>query len=427
MLNIIPATPQAMGEEWGLHGQTPRQDLSSVYGQQVAEGKEQSPGEGAQLAGAFAFGEMMDVAFAPTASVSAPIITLSEPAPEGMKRQGSSPELDELQFSPFEGRMVLPKSSSIDSLPKRSPPANLVTLPPTQIMGTPDTIRHASPPLSTPTSKAAATTNDPLPSPPFDSYGSLPSLDSERSMPSSGSSSSLRSSSSSSSLNSYPDVEEALGSMLASLSDPSMPLPHINSFSKRSPAPSAPDNAGLGLGLALGNDSAISLSSASAPGLASTAPLSPRRKAPPAPLDLTFTNLASHAPVQHSAPPRINHRVAFYSCAKAAPNSPHSGVFTQIPHSASGSVEGHTEFVSSPNPGGPTRTWSQTSLSTEDTELSYARGERDSMSLTSELSDDDLHTASIVCLTPVRTMPERDFDYAEENPRGYVAEVGVAL
>ena len=146
--------------------------------------------------------------------------------------------------------------------------------------------------------------------------------------------------------------------------------------------------------------------------------------------------------MQHSAPPRINHRVAFYSSAKAAPNSPHSGVFTQIPHSASGNVEGSTEFVSSPNPGasgagssgsaaysggypvGPTRTWSQTSLSTEDTELSYARGMRDSISLTSEASDEDLHTASIVCLTPVL---QREYDYAEERVQGYVAEVGVAL
>jgi hypothetical protein len=48
---------------------------------------------------------------------------------------------------------------------------------------------------------------------------------------------------------------------------------------------------------------------------------------------------------------------------------------------------------------------------------------RDSISLASEASDEDLQTASIVCLTPVRA----EYDYTEERVRGYVAEVGVAL
>ncbi|KAK4689815.1 hypothetical protein P7C73_g259, partial [Tremellales sp. Uapishka_1] len=170
------------------------------------------------------------------------------------------------------------------------------------------------------------------PSPPFDSYPSLPSLSSE---------SSITTSSSMSSVVSFPDVEEALGSMLASLSEKV--------------------NHGLGLGLDLPVQTSM------------TAPLTPRRRPPP----LDLSNLTQ----THDEPsPRINHRIAFYGTAKAHPNSPTSGIFT-------------AEFSN-----------------------------RDSMSLASEASDDDLQTASIISLTPVLGDRALMVEVREE----YV-EVGLAL
>lgn len=207
--------------------------------------------------------------------------------------------------------------------------------------------------------------SDPLPpsppSPPFESFPSLPSLESHNSMPSSGSEDSMPSSASNSSLMSFPDVEEALGSMLASLSDNNIVSPTDNVNPGLGFGLENKSALGLGLGLGLGFDMPETSS------ITTTAPLSPRRRPPP--LDLSFTNGAAPR-TQQTAPPCVNHRVAFYGAARAHPNSPTSGIFT-LTHSPSSSVELPTHR------------------------------DRDSISLASEASDDDLHTASIISLTPV--------------------------
>lgn len=198
--------------------------------------------------------------------------------------------------------------------------------------------------------------SDPLPpsppSPPFESFPSLPSLESHNSLPSSGSEDSMPSSASNSSIISFPDVEEALGSMLASLSENNMAKPIEN----------------IGLGLGLENNPGLGLDLDLSELGVITAPLSPRRRAPPPPpLDLASTKSASF-PTQQTAPPYVNHRIAFYGTARAHPSSPTSGIFT-LTHSPTNSFE--------------------------------LPSHRDSISSASEASDDDLHTASIISLTPV--------------------------
>lgn len=192
---------------------------------------------------------------------------------------------------------------------------------------------------------------DPLPpsppSPPFQSFPSLPSLESHNSMPSSGSEDSMPSSASNSSLISFPDVEEALGSMLASLSDTNMAGHNVN----HGLGLGLEKNPGLGLGLGLDLPETATI----------TAPLSPRRRPPP-------LDLRASAQLEQTAPPCVNHRVAFYGTARAHPNSPTSGISTPT-HSPTNSFE--------------------------------LPSHRDSISLASEASDDDLHTASIISLTPV--------------------------
>jgi hypothetical protein len=233
-------------------------------------------------------------------------------------------------------------------------------------------------------------------SPPFESFPSLPSLSSHTSMPSSASEASMPNSSSTSSLDSFPDVEEALGSMLASLSDNDLPeLPDMSIASK-----SEAKVEGLGLGLDLPDGIAMS---------SPTAPLSParRRAAAPPPLDLTRVRDAAK-PQLSSAPPCINHRVAFYRTAKAAPNSPTSGIFTVdvVDRSPLSSLD----------------------LNHWIGDTSYASSGRDSMSLKSESSDEDLHTASIISLTPVLgDNRARMVEMREEVMLPVEGEVGVAL
>lgn len=265
------------------------------------------------------------------------------------------PSIDiKLDFSPFQPLVLLPLSTSIICFEEAEAP--MEPLPP---------------------------------SPPFESYPSLPSLESEQSMPSSGSEDSMPTSSSSSSLMSFPDVEEALGSMLASLSDSSMS--ETISIQPKQPIFTSLtlDNPGLGLGLDFQDNSIITQP---------IAPLSPRRRPPP--LDLSFTKRANLPPLQiHSAPPVINHRVAFYGTARAHPNSPNSGVFTIT-------VPSQPDFQ----------------------DLNY----RDSISLASEASDEDLHTASIMTLTPVLTSGERALmvevvGVGEVDDLGVLEEVGLAF
>lgn len=124
----------------------------------------------------------------------------------------------------------------------------------------------------------------------------------------------------------------------------------------------------IGLGLGLENNPGLGLDLDLSELGVITAPLSPRRRAPPPPpLDLASTKSASF-PTQQTAPPYVNHRIAFYGTARAHPSSPTSGIFT-LTHSPTNSFE--------------------------------LPSHRDSISSASEASDDDLHTASIISLTPV--------------------------
>lgn len=259
-------------------------------------------------------------------------------------------------------------------------------------------------------------------SPPFESYPSLPSLSSQQSIP--PSEQSLSTSSSVSSIMSFPDVEEALGSMLASLSDGSLPSMDSSSSMMMSTAypkqmPSVSTNPGLGLGLDLPAPVSI------------TAPLSPRKSRPP-PINTAITRLPymQASKVPQSAPPVINHRVAFYGTAKAHPRSPTSGTFHHSLDDISfHSSEGKVPVTStSERVFGSTPSSSSLSSSSRDSTSTIGLGLvgcRDSMSIASECSDDDLHTASIINLTPVMAR-----SFGEVRGEEVIAEfenVGMAL
>ncbi|WVQ95078.1 hypothetical protein IAU59_002171 [Kwoniella sp. CBS 9459] len=247
--------------------------------------------------------------------------------------------------------------------------------------------------------------SEPLPpSPPFASYPSLPSLASHESIRSSASEDSMPTSSSMSSLVSFPDVEEALGSMLASLSDSSMASTAIQTPTKGQSMAAFEGNPGLGLGLDLPDQPCI------------TAPLSPRRRAPPPPLDLSGVKFNSTVErgVAQSAP-IINHRVAFYTTAKAHPNSPSSGIFTSSSSLASSASSSST-----------------ISLGDNATPAESHHTYRDSISLASEASDEDLYTASIISLTPImkgkvgaREMKEEILGEGEEYTNGLGLGLGL--
>lgn len=298
-----------------------------------------------------------------------------------------------------------------------SPPAQLVSLPsmqaidlflegtfdplPSDSHSTPHEVEAPLPPAESP------------PSPPFQSYPSLPSLSSHASMPSYGSEDSMPTSSSVSSLMSFPDVEEALGSMLASLSDPSFPVDSPNVV----PTPKvAPSNPGLGLGLDLPEPASI------------TPPLSvsPRRRPPPLDLSMSGARFAG-APTQKTAPPCINHRVAFYKTARAHPNSPTSGVFFRTPP---GSLTSFATYTISPSSSQTmsTETGSSHSLSSDEQVYVYRDSiSRDSISIGSEASDDDLHTASIISLTPIKATAGIGVALAELQEEVLGDGVGLAL
>jgi hypothetical protein len=134
---------------------------------------------------------------------------------------------------------------------------------------------------------------------------------------------------------------------------------------------------------------------------------------------------------RQSAPPRINHRVAFYGTAKIHPRSPTSGIFTQVnsedryyagpTDSSSTSVPNFQSDDSVPREREKNGHRHSQSFSIESghsgagsfsdstaavlglfgSETVASSRSRDSMSMASEASDDDLHTASIISLTPV--------------------------
>ncbi|WWC71462.1 uncharacterized protein I206_105419 [Kwoniella pini CBS 10737] len=361
MLNIIPATPQNQSEEF-----------TSMWESHYPSTKSSSAG----------LEEAVNIQTQPQEMVSIPLqpeLELTE-----------APSIDvQLDFSPFQPLAELPNTDT--SLEDLSEFINAEALQRLELdeISYEDEIEQSDDVDEGFDGDDQEVPSDPLPpSPPFMSYPSLPSLSSHdhESIRSSASESSMTSSSSMSSLASFPDVEEALGSMLASLSDSSMSSTVINTPTKNQATDmvySVNIMPGLGLGLGIDQYSSSSTSSMSS----NTAPLSPRRRAPPPPLDLTntkFDKRHKRGSMIQSAP-IINHRIAFYTTAKAHPNSPSSGIFTSSNSLASSSSSSSTISLS------------QQQITPSEKQNSY----RDSISLTSEASDEDLCTASIISLTPI--------------------------
>ena len=205
-----------------------------------------------------------------------------------------------------------------------------------------------------PTPPVRQTPPEPAHSPPFQSYPSLPSLTSHSA---SNSITSIPTSESDVSLASM-DVEAELGSMLASLS--------TDDLSYQAEVRPDVQNPGLGLGLDLSSTSVI------------TSPLAPKRRPPP--LDLSLSRSAPPAASSAPAGP-ARHRTAFYKSARAYPNSPSSGIFT----ASSTSLSSQSSVISEEH----MRRFTETTVRDE-------HRHRDSISVGSEASDEELHTASIV-------------------------------
>ncbi|KAL7422431.1 hypothetical protein Q5752_003079 [Cryptotrichosporon argae] len=422
VFNIIPATPQEHADEFAPRPARQEGDVEEVGLDEAIE-IDGGEGEGArhdvrvELA-AVDDGDDRD-ADADDADMRA--VELGAAA--------TPPVLDlKLDFSPFEPLVSLPSASTL----------SLDTIDADVLGGT----LFASPdvyaaPCAAPapasgyayeygygTGSEAGAPTDPLPpSPPFESFPSLPSL---ASMPSSASQSSMQTSYSALSLSSFPDVEEELGSMLRSLSDPAalgvagnaatpstgadkrasraaddvrVNLASVESMDNAFAAAAEADgNPGLGLGLGL----EFALDLALAPHKV-TAPLAPRRRAsPPAPLDLARAKAgaasASVEPAFRSAPPVIDHRVAFYT-TRASPTSSAASSSSSLAPAARGAKHRHSYSFGAAN--------DCDSDGLDDDDDDY-----------DDDSDSDLHTASIISVTPV--LGSRPFVVE-------VDEVGLAL
>ena len=422
MLNIIPATPQEMNDEFSAGGQ-------------AGPSRRRVPEE---LGEAVELHRMTEISLEEAAGDREEISTEAI-----LPKSDSTPAIQvELDFSPFSPTIDLALDDYITSTNASSAEQGKV---PT-----------ASEPASTSISTDHAQSSAPHD---MDSYPSLPSLSSQTSITSGMS---LRSSSSMSSVMTFPDVEEALGSMLASLSDGQIAFDYDTGMMNASVksqqdrreereqdsqrVAEIPSNPGLGLGLDFPEPSFI------------TAPLSPRKfkpKAKPGRINTALAqsvDLRSFDPTPGSAPPVINHRVAFYGTARAHPRSPSSGVFTRSltdisthcdqaePSSTSASapapvsvsaatsgleveveeeVEATTPTLRSNGMGMPKSLPSSGALSTASRDSIMTMnsqttvGYRDSISGHSESSDEDLHTASIINLTPME--PGRSFGGGEEE------------
>lgn len=418
--NIIPATPQDMGEDFGEPAAGPGPSSRRL----VEELDQREP---------IKMHRMTEISLAEGGS--------EEICTETLPRTDSTPAIEvSLDFSPFSPTLDLALDDFGPSLPTFSAEAAEGESTPTPAPVEPVAAPSAPTPAPAPTLE---------PSPPFDSYPSLPSLSSQTSL------ASLTPSSSMASVESFPDVEEALGSMLASLSDGDMSFKDIDLEKQAkivqfgggagdehrrasSAPPAAPTNPGLGLGLDIAPNSEFMV----AP-FPFTAPLSPR-KAKPRPIDTALAQSYGTSPAgvehaaaePHSAPPVINHRVAFYGTARAHPRSPSSGIFTQ----SLDDIASHCDDTArATTPTMPTRKSSSGALSSSagssrsrDSVSTITGGGgstigcRDSISAHSESSDEDLHTASIINLTPV-VGGTGGRSYADAREEVIVDEVGLAL
>lgn len=451
MVNIIPATPQDNGDEFAGAWTS-----SAGQGQDHTASKRRSVSIGLEEAPRIDENAMEEIPLE-----SGPAVRASQDHSQEVSGRPTLPSIDiELDFSPFQPLYDLPEQQTI------SDQSSHVPMP-----------IHSASPTPTPTTiqlpvfqdqDLAETEDQASPhSPPFESYPSLPSLASHASFPSSSSedsmmpanfsSSSSTTSSASSSVMSFPDVEEALGSMLASLSDHDL-MPQLDEQIKKDLVMEMREdgqvNPGLGLGLELMPTPIPALRQR----YAITAPLSPNKskKKKPAPLDLSLVKDVDQPVVQTAPLPMPymrNHRVAFYRTAKAAPNSPTSGIFTNSSNSLASSASSLSTTASSESThsvrsacysedlGKSSAEWypgeEYNAITTGTFEHKHSSGAmRDSISLASEASDDDLHTASIISLTPIvnkgmmegSVMP-RVLDMREEVIMGMEAhtEVGLAL
>ncbi|OCF57566.1 hypothetical protein L486_05025 [Kwoniella mangroviensis CBS 10435] len=394
MLNIIPATPQTQGEEF-----------SSMWEQHYpsASGKTSGLEEAVKL-------EEISLD-----------LELKTPGLEEGESISNAPSIDvQLDFSPFQPLAELPNTDTpLEDIKEFITAEDLEKFNyQQQEEGGEGLIVEEEEEYFQDEMETDAPSEPLPPSPPFMSYPSLPSLSSHShgsehgdendnehdndhgsirsSLSESESDCSIQTSSSMSSLVSFPDVEEALGSMLASLSDSSMASTAIHTPTKGQSLNTVYNvnvNHGLGLGMGMNiHDSQSSINSSTAP-LA----LSPRRKAPPPPLDLSTTKTKNRRSQRQSrmmtiqSAPIINHRIAFYGTAKVHPNSPCSGIFTTSSSSS----------LASTSSGSSSSTISLSQQQQQQYENKKTYSYRDSISLTSEASDEDLCTASIISLTPV--------------------------
>lgn len=232
------------------------------------------------------------------------------------------------------------------------------------------------------------------PSPPHQAFSSLPSFDSHI-----NSASPLPQSSSNSSLASFPDVEEALGSMLASLSERSMASTAIHTPKNR--------NFEFGSEVCSGfDDMMIDVGGRTAPlSISSCNKSNPRiaRQSPPK-LDLSSSKYGHIAPQELQSAPLASRRNAYFPNARIHPKSSPSGIFTTVsPSSSQSSVSSGSRYASHPT---PMAGFSNFPSSASESELGHMkdgrhiRNYRDSLS-ESEISDEELCTASIISVTPV--------------------------
>lgn len=438
--NIIPATPQDGGEDFGEA--TVTAPGPSVRRRIIEELDQCEPAK---------MHRMTEISLAEASADGGS----EEICTEALPRTDSTPEIAvTLDFSPFSPTLDLSLDDFGPSLPTFSEPESTPVCAPAPA---------PVPAIQAEAARAEAQAPALDPSPPFESYPSLPSLSSQTSL------ASLTPSSSMTSVESFPDVEEALGSMLASLSDGNMSFKDIDpeyetkpirygtgagagagagdEHKRASSAPPAAANPGLGLGLEIAPNSEFMI----AP-FAITAPLSPRKaKHKPGPINTVLAQAFTEKPngpasEPHSAPPVINHRVAFYGTARAHPRSPSSGIFTQsLKDIALHGSDLHLDNASQererdvPTPRMmPARVPSSSAISTGSSRDSVSTigggsqgtvGCRDSISAHSESSDEDLHTASIINLTPIAgngSSGGRSFADAREE-EVIIDEVGLAL
>ncbi|KAL1413356.1 hypothetical protein Q8F55_001115 [Vanrija albida] len=297
-----------------------------------------------------------------------------------------------------------------------TPPSRSVPLAPaaSTAPATPAGMRRVNPACSPAAFVAYTAPSHPLPpSPPFNSYPSLPSLISHDSMPSSMSGHSMPTSHSLASIASSPDADEALGSMLRSLSTedplglrglseaaecPTTPKAVAKDLSELPVDFSEPAANGLGLGLDIGTAGSV---------LAS--PFSPTERA----FDKDDEELAD-APLpprrihRMSAAAAHPHRLALYGTPRLYTHHSGASFSSTSSRASTGSYSSGSYSSSSFSAtGGPTRHSLSSSISSR------------SLSLVSDFSsDDDLLTASIVA-------GSQAFIVGREDARAH--EVGVAF